>query len=262
MSYILDALRRADADRERERGAVPGLHARPIPGALPEAPARTPPAVWMAAAGAVLAVLAGVVWWALRSPAPAAPPAQVAMAPAANPLPAPQAGAPAIAQQVPPPMQQPAVQPPVLAQPAPPARPPLAAQPPVAAVQMPPIAQPPAQRQVPAPPPARPAPPPDATQPAAANAALPRGAAPRPPAEPAAPRPLPLAELPAELRREMPPMSVGGSIYSDSAASRFVMINGQVVREGEAAAPGVVLERIGPKAAVLRWRDLRIEVPL
>ena len=29
MSYILDALRRADA--ERERGAVPGLHAQPVP---------------------------------------------------------------------------------------------------------------------------------------------------------------------------------------------------------------------------------------
>jgi general secretion pathway protein B len=60
----------------------------------------------------------------------------------------------------------------------------------------------------------------------------------------------------------MPPMNVGGSIFSDSAASRFVIINGQVVREGETAAPGVVLERIGAKSAVLRWRDLRIEVPL
>ena len=32
MSYILDALRRADA--ERERGAVPGLHSQPV--AAPE----------------------------------------------------------------------------------------------------------------------------------------------------------------------------------------------------------------------------------
>ena len=30
MSYILDALRRADNERERERGAVPGLHAQPV----------------------------------------------------------------------------------------------------------------------------------------------------------------------------------------------------------------------------------------
>ena len=71
-----------------------------------------------------------------------------------------------------------------------------------------------------------------------------------------------MADVPPDLRREMPPMTVGGSIYSDSPASRFVMVNGQVVREGEAAAPGVTLERIGPKSAVLRWRDMRIEVPL
>ena len=77
-----------------------------------------------------------------------------------------------------------------------------------------------------------------------------------------APRPVPLAQLAAELRREMPAMTVGGSVYSDSAASRFVIINGQVVREGEGAAAGVTVERIGPKSAVLRWRDMRIEVPL
>jgi general secretion pathway protein B len=39
------------------------------------------------------------------------------------------------------------------------------------------------------------------------------------------------------------------------------MINGQVVREGEAAAPGVTLERIGPKSAVLRFKDRRVELP-
>ena len=31
MSYILEALRKADAERERERGAVPNLHAQLIP---------------------------------------------------------------------------------------------------------------------------------------------------------------------------------------------------------------------------------------
>jgi general secretion pathway protein B len=71
-----------------------------------------------------------------------------------------------------------------------------------------------------------------------------------------------LAQLSADLRREMPAMTVGGSVYSESAASRFVIINGQVVREGEGAATGVTVERIGPKSAVLRWRDMRIEVPL
>ena len=39
------------------------------------------------------------------------------------------------------------------------------------------------------------------------------------------------------------------------------LINGQVVREGEAAAPGVTVERIGPKSAVLRFKDRRVELP-
>ena len=56
-------------------------------------------------------------------------------------------------------------------------------------------------------------------------------------------------------------MAIGGAIYSDSPASRFVLVNGQVVREGEAAATGVTLERIGPRSLLLRWRELRIEVP-
>ena len=51
-------------------------------------------------------------------------------------------------------------------------------------------------------------------------------------------------------------------MWSDSAASRFVILDGQVLREGDPVAPGVVLERIERKAAVLRWKDQRIEVPL
>jgi general secretion pathway protein B len=83
-----------------------------------------------------------------------------------------------------------------------------------------------------------------------------------PPASAADPRPIPLAQLSAAQRSELPPMAIGGAIYSESAASRFILVNGQVVREGEIAAPGVTLERIGPKSALLRWRELRIEVPI
>ncbi|MFO1267813.1 MAG: hypothetical protein U1F67_14180 [Rubrivivax sp.] len=38
MSYILDALRRAES--ERERGQVPGLHAQPVPVGVGEEPPR------------------------------------------------------------------------------------------------------------------------------------------------------------------------------------------------------------------------------
>ena len=81
------------------------------------------------------------------------------------------------------------------------------------------------------------------------------------PAQPAA-RAVPLAELSPDQRRELSALVIGGSIWSDNAANRFVIVNGQVVREGEAAGPGATLERIGPKSVIVRWRDMRIELPL
>jgi general secretion pathway protein B len=71
-----------------------------------------------------------------------------------------------------------------------------------------------------------------------------------------------LAELPPDQRREWPNPVLGGSVWSESAANRFVIVNGQLLHEGEAVAPGLIVERIGPKAVVLRWRDRRVEVPL
>lgn len=73
---------------------------------------------------------------------------------------------------------------------------------------------------------------------------------------------LALAQLSAEQRRELPALVLGGSIWSTSAADRFVIFNGQLVHEGENAAPGVTVERIGPKTVWLRWRELRVEWPL
>jgi hypothetical protein len=40
-----------------------------------------------------------------------------------------------------------------------------------------------------------------------------------------------------------------------------VILGGQVVREGETTADGVLVERITPKAVVLRWRDQRGSLP-
>ncbi len=306
MSYILDALRRADAEREREKGAVPGLHARPlgVTAAEPAAAPARPQGLWLAL-GVSIGLLAALLWWVLGRPAPVAAPAPVvqvlpvpvpAIAPAAPAGPA----GPAVASfPLPAPSGLPAAG--ALGQTqgaaalsSPPAAPPVAATRPAGAA---PAAAPGGQGTFGAPAPvpasARPALPVRSAQagaaPAPADAALPaaaRDAGPgqaaayaasaansangvngvngvngAPPAPPAA-RALPLAQMSPDLRREMPAMSVGGSVYSESPGSRFVIINGQVVREGEGAATGVTVERIGPKSAVLRWRDLRIEVPL
>lgn len=235
MSYILDALRRSQA--ERERGQVPGLDARPT--AVAAVPSAPPGQRWRRVGlGALALVGAGLMllWW-LRAVLPAAPTLPAVVASAERPAPAvplPTTLAPATAPvpaPVPAPVQVPAP----------------ATLPTVVSAHVPP----PAAVVLPA------APAVAQTRPAPGTAAA---AAPVPAAS--APARTPLAALTPAQRRELPPLVLGGSIWSDSALGRFVIVNGQVVREGETAALGVVVERIEPKAVLLRWRELRLEVPL
>jgi general secretion pathway protein B len=93
-------------------------------------------------------------------------------------------------------------------------------------------------------------------------------------ATPAPPPPLPaasrapivtqvrrLADLPPEQRRELPALAVSGSVWSDQPGARFVVLDGQVLREGDRLAAGLVLVKLAPRSATLRWRDGLIEVP-
>jgi general secretion pathway protein B len=121
----------------------------------------------------------------------------------------------------------------------------------------------------PAPPPAVAAAPPTARTAAAdarrapAPAPLPAkrvGAAPTAAPATAEPRVHSQAELPEEIRRDLPKLVIGGSSYSGDAASRMVMINGQVFHEGDRLAPDLVLERIRLKSAVLAFKGWRYEV--
>lgn len=85
---------------------------------------------------------------------------------------------------------------------------------------------------------------------------------PRRPATKRARRAPPLAELPAELRRQVPALAVGGSVYSPQPSARMLILNGQVFQEGAILAPQVQLEQIRPKSAVLSVQGQRFELPL
>jgi general secretion pathway protein B len=88
MSYVLEALKRADA--QRERGQVPGLNAQPadLPPLDDNVPAaRHAPGLLLAAAGVLLVVLLGGWWWS--RPAPVVVTAASAPAPAPTTAPAP-----------------------------------------------------------------------------------------------------------------------------------------------------------------------------
>ena len=218
MSYILDALRKADA--ERQRGAVPGLHDQAgVAGMAAASDVRHRRSLRLPLIVGLLVVtaLVGALWvyrglW-LGAAVPHAPERE-RQAAAAQPL------AAAQTDQTPPP---------------------------AAGVNV---------VQAPAPLVATPAP--AAPKPASlGNAAV--------TPSPAAPAPQPvlrLADLPEAQRRELPPMVVSGAVQSSDPASRMLILDGQVLREGDAPAPGLVLERIGPRSVVFVRGGLRFEVPL
>ena len=219
MSYILDALRKAEA--ERERGTVPGIHAQPaFAGARPAgAPAKS--RMWIAApVAALIALLVAIVFYLLLGRGSANEVAQPGLTPPA-PAPARVAVAPAVS---------------VAPTPAPA---------PVATVAPVQATAPPVRK------PARPASAPSLV------AAPPAVAASLPATRKADDRIYAVDELPDDIRRQLPALSVGGSMYSPTPASRLVIINGQVLHEGERITPDLVVQQIKLKAAVLVFKGYR-----
>ena len=69
-----------------------------------------------------------------------------------------------------------------------------------------------------------------------------------------------LQQLPEALQREVPRVSVGGYIYSPNPADRLLLVDKMLRREGDELAPGLVLERLLPKYAVMNYRGTRYRV--
>lgn len=274
MSYILEALKRADA--ERQRGGVPGLHAQTGGGLTAAETGGSGVRRWGLAGTALALLLIGgaAAWWWHAGPvappglgsgtAPASPvllpPVPVAAAPAGpTGLPVAAPAAPAVAAWPTPAVASTAA---ALAVPASAL---------ASAPRVPPGAAP---RSLPVP----------RSAPASAAAAVLATAAPRAavaqvpasatavtvsPALAAAapvaavPERLPqLAELPDALRREVGTLNPGGSIYAEQAAARMVILNGQVFREGDLLAAQLRVEQIRPRSVVFSLRGQRFELAL
>jgi general secretion pathway protein B len=236
MSYILDALRKADA--ERERGHVPGIHAQPMFAGAPGASAPRAARPWKWIAAALLALLVGVLLWSLLRgrgepagvPSPATPPAPAAVATAPASVAVPQRS-----------WAEPAPAAPALAatqdvKPAP--TPAAASAPKLAAVR--PVAGPKVDAKA-------------AASGAASAAASAPGAA-------GEARIYALKELPDEIRGQLPALAIGGSMYSSTPADRILIINGQVLHEGDRITPDLQLQQIKLKAAVLAFKGYRVAI--
>ncbi|MGX4644288.1 general secretion pathway protein GspB [Massilia sp. SYSU DXS3249] len=265
MSYILEALKKAQA--ERQLGHAPDIHT-PAPVHVPAsaAPANRKP-LWIGlGAGALIAAVAAGLAWRGNTPAPGQP---AVLAQAGSGLPAAATQAP-VAPVVPAPETQPESTP---AAPAPvPRNEPVAAPAPAPAVpKAAPAPTPAVSKPAPTPAPRPAAAPPVVAVPEAAPQAVYLPApAPARAAEsaPVVRAPDPVAEenlrtlqqLPEALQREVPKVAVGGYIYSPNPADRLLLVDKMLRREGEELAPGLVLERLMPKYAVMNYRGTRYRV--
>ncbi|WP_374357864.1 general secretion pathway protein GspB [Pseudoduganella danionis] len=243
MSYILEALKKAQA--ERQLGSAPTLH-----GASMQSPSLAAVLPWwrrpLVLAALLMAVVIVALLVLLLRPAPGPTPAVLTAAPPPTPRPAVKGAPPELKQEL------------TLRVVASPAAMPEPLPVPVAHGGVAPrVAD-------------------SATGAAAAVASVPlastaAGSAATPPpvaaAKPAATvraneEPvLNLRELPEPIQRAIPAVAVGGYIYSPNPADRLLLIDKVLRHEGEEVAPGLVLEKLQPREAVFSFRGYRYRVP-
>jgi general secretion pathway protein B len=262
MSYILDALKKAES--ERKLGSVPNVHAQSVPVATSEAGS----SVWSRASTWIvliaLAITVGVLAW--LKPWQAVPVSNTsASLPEQSPSKIEDAES-----------KSPSVQPPLSA---------ASSAFPAVSSAFPPVTAGNAELAATAPP---------------ANAVLPAEALPAEPAKPkirpklarkstekkqarsaepskpvvsaAEQEPVPasdpspetriatLRELPENIQREIPALTIGGYIYSGNQSERSILINNRLLHEGEEVEPGLVLEKMLPNEAVLSYKGHRYRI--
>ena len=70
------------------------------------------------------------------------------------------------------------------------------------------------------------------------------------------------SDLPPSVREQLPALTVTGATYSSNPAHRMAIVNGQVLQEGDQAAPGLKLERIEQSRTVWSFHGYRYAVRL
>lgn len=234
MSFILDALRKSETARRRSE--APDLFAT-MPGTAAPVPARTQWPLLAIGGVGVLSLIAALWLFAQRSPAPPASlPASGAIT-GPNTLPA-----TATATET----QTPALLPPTPEVP----DKAIAAEASTAPMKTPaaPVATPAATtiaRDLPAPPPdtAPPAPQMQTAMPTTGDQIV------------------SLADIDADARKQLPPLKLSMHLWNETPSQRFVIVDGQRLKEGDMLGD-IVVERITRDGAVLAWRGSRLKIEL
>lgn len=231
MSYVLEALKRSE--RQRQAAATPTLSSY----VLPLRRNTEQPIVLIASGVAVGVCILLAAWWLMptRPTPPESPVAAVTTtAPAASPTPKRKPSTSVISEE--PTHRVPAA--------APVGRP---------AERAASVSAPPAQATpVPGVPAAQPGP----TEPVLAKSVTLATPPVEPPAPPRDAKPIAYSELPAAVRRALPAIELGGYAAAGDGAA-MVVVNDELVHEGQEIAPGLVVEHIQPDGVIFRYRSYR-----
>lgn len=239
MSYILEALRKSD--KQRQRGTAPTLLTAQATVAAPKPSAFLR---YVLLGGALVGAGMVIGWlrpWQPEHPAPATALVAAAKPPGLSPrqtAPTPLPALPEIARK---PEQEPPAQ--KLTSAAPPAPVPTTA---VIKQDLPALAQTETRR-----------------APPKAVAAIPKEAATPAPQKPAGTgaaqeqNVMTMVELPLPIQQEIPGMSISVHAYSNLPKNRLVSINDRLLREGMALAPGLTLEQITPDGMIFSYKGYR-----
>jgi len=223
MSLILEALRKSEA--ERRRGDVPNVYME-----LPPSPrtrqAGIPIWAWLLLAGAVLLV---AVWLARGFMLRESTPKVAAVAPSTNAATSRQSALPPVSHLSPTPVAVPMPAPAVVSKP------------------VEPVHEATANTPLPA-----------VIVEAAPRATLPIAAA---VAEPADTGTLQLSDLSVDERKALPPLKLSMHMWNDDPAQRFVILDGNRLREGDRIGDAVVTA-ITANAVVLDWNGRRLKLPI
>jgi len=230
MSYILEAIRKSD--KQRQRGTAPTLLTAQATVAAPKPPA---PLRYVLLGVALVGAGIAIGWlrpWQPAPPAPAATPLAAAKPPQSSPrvtAPAPLPASPEIAGTREPESTSAA---------------PSAPMPTSALIK---------EEDLPAPTRT-----PTHSAPSKVVAAVPKKAETPVPRKPAQEQPvMTMAELPLAIQQEIPSMSIAVHAYSTQPKNRLVSINDRLLHEGMSLAPGLKLEEITPDGMIFSYKGYR-----
>jgi general secretion pathway protein B len=66
-----------------------------------------------------------------------------------------------------------------------------------------------------------------------------------------------IEDLPLSVQRSLPPITISVSLYSDEPGSRMAKINGAMIREGEYLTTGLRVEEIMPDGVIFSYQNYR-----